>query len=125
MKCKKELIYINRKIMQSKQLLTHSHSIWLDYIQRDLIAGGELQRLIEEDVLRRRITSSPSFFDGTIASGHKDSSDIQTIYDTTEYKYENMNLEVKTQQSQWLEYLRQDIIANTELSRLIKKDGHR
>jgi hypothetical protein len=27
-------------------------SIWLDYIRRDLIASGQLRRLIEEDGLR-------------------------------------------------------------------------
>ena len=32
-----------------KQLGTLGQSIWLDYIRRDLIAGGDLRRLIEED----------------------------------------------------------------------------
>ena len=35
-----------------KELGTLGQSIWLDYIRRDLIASGELRRLIEEDGLR-------------------------------------------------------------------------
>jgi len=35
-----------------KQLGALGQSIWLDYIRRDLIAGGGLRRLIEEDGLR-------------------------------------------------------------------------
>jgi hypothetical protein len=34
------------------QLQTFGQSIWLDYIRRDLLQGGELQRLITEDGLR-------------------------------------------------------------------------
>ena len=35
-----------------KELGTLGQSLWLDYIRRDLIASGELRRLIEEDGLR-------------------------------------------------------------------------
>jgi len=42
-----------------KQLGMLGQSIWLDYIRRDLIAGGELRRLIEEDGLRG-MTSNPA-----------------------------------------------------------------
>jgi len=31
-----------------KQLQTFGQSIWLDYIRRDLLKGGELQRLIDD-----------------------------------------------------------------------------
>lgn len=41
-----------------KQLETLGQSVWLDYIRRDLIASGGLQRLIQEDGLRG-ITSNP------------------------------------------------------------------
>ena len=49
-----------------KQLGTLGQSIWLDYIRRDLIAGGGLRRLIEEDGLRG-MTSNPSIFEKAIA----------------------------------------------------------
>jgi transaldolase len=40
-------------------------SIWLDYIRRDLLTGGELRRLISEDGLRG-MTSNPSIFEKAI-----------------------------------------------------------
>jgi transaldolase / glucose-6-phosphate isomerase len=49
-----------------KQLQTLGQSIWLDYIRRDLLKGGELQRLIEEDGLKG-MTSNPSIFEKAIA----------------------------------------------------------
>jgi transaldolase/glucose-6-phosphate isomerase len=48
------------------QLQTFGQSIWLDYIRRDLLQGGELQRLITEDGLRG-MTSNPSIFEKAIA----------------------------------------------------------
>ena len=48
------------------QLQTFGQSIWLDYIRRDLLKGGELQRLITEDGLRG-MTSNPSIFEKAIA----------------------------------------------------------
>jgi transaldolase/glucose-6-phosphate isomerase len=48
------------------QLQTLGQSIWLDYIRRDLLKGGELQRLITEDGLRG-MTSNPSIFEKAIA----------------------------------------------------------
>ena len=53
-----------------KQLETFGQSFWLDYIRRDLIASGELRRLIEEDGLRG-ITSNPSIFEKAIAGSHE------------------------------------------------------
>jgi len=48
------------------QLQTFGQSIWLDYIRRDLLKGGELQRLIAEDGLCG-MTSNPSIFEKAIA----------------------------------------------------------
>jgi transaldolase / glucose-6-phosphate isomerase len=47
------------------QLQTFGQSIWLDYIRRDLLKDGELQRLITEDGLRG-MTSNPSIFEKAI-----------------------------------------------------------
>jgi transaldolase len=41
-------------------------SVWLDYIRRDFIAGGELRRLVEEDGLSG-VTSNPTIFEKAIA----------------------------------------------------------
>ncbi len=48
------------------QLQTFGQSIWLDYIRRELLKGGELQRLITEDGLRG-MTSNPAIFEKAIA----------------------------------------------------------
>jgi transaldolase / glucose-6-phosphate isomerase len=48
------------------QLQTFGQSIWLDYIRRDLLLDGELQRLITEDGLRG-MTSNPAIFEKAIA----------------------------------------------------------
>jgi transaldolase len=74
-----------------KQLETLGQSIWLDYIRRDLIASGELRRLIEEDGLRG-MTSNPSIFEKAITGSHDydediralslEKKDVQAIYET-------------------------------------------
>jgi transaldolase len=55
------------------ELQKYGQSVWLDYIRRDLITGGELQRLIDQDGLRG-ITSNPSIFEKAI-TGSNDYAD--------------------------------------------------
>ena len=49
-----------------KALLGYGQSMWLDYIRRDLITGGSLKTMIEDDGLRG-MTSNPSIFEKAIA----------------------------------------------------------
>jgi transaldolase/glucose-6-phosphate isomerase len=49
-----------------KQLQEYGQSVWLDYIRRDLLSGGGLKRLHDEDGLRG-VTSNPTIFDKAIA----------------------------------------------------------
>lgn len=49
-------------------LRARGQSIWLDYIRRDLIQGGELKRLIDNDGLRG-VTSNPTIFEKAIDDG--------------------------------------------------------
>jgi transaldolase/glucose-6-phosphate isomerase len=49
-----------------KALLDYGQSMWLDYIRRDLITGGGLKKLIDEDGLRG-MTSNPTIFEKAIA----------------------------------------------------------
>lgn len=51
-----------------QQLRQLGQSIWLDYIRRDLITSGELERLIKEDGVTG-ITSNPTIFAKAIAAG--------------------------------------------------------
>ena len=61
-----------------KELETLGQSVWLDYIRRDLMAGGGLRRLIEEDGLRG-MTSNPSIFEKAIADSHDYDEDVRTL----------------------------------------------
>jgi len=57
-----------------KGLLDYGQSPWMDYIRRDLLTGGELKRLIQDDGLRG-MTSNPTIFAKAI-SGSNYYSDI-------------------------------------------------
>jgi len=61
-----------------KQLGTLGQSIWLDYIRRDLIASGQLRRLIEDDGLRG-MTSNPAIFEKAISDSQDYDADIQAL----------------------------------------------
>lgn len=47
------------------KLQNHKQSVWLDYIRRDLIVGGALRALVEQDGLRG-VTSNPTIFEKAI-----------------------------------------------------------
>jgi transaldolase len=61
-----------------QQLAALGQSIWLDYIRRDLIANGELKRLIEDDGLRG-MTSNPAIFEKAIVDSQEYDQDIQVM----------------------------------------------
>ncbi len=61
-----------------KKLETLGQSVWLDYIRKDMFAGGELRRLIEEDGLHG-ITSNPSIFEKAIAESNLYDNDIHDL----------------------------------------------
>ncbi|MDH5207152.1 MAG: transaldolase [Burkholderiaceae bacterium] len=52
------------------RLREFGQSVWLDYIQRELIDGGGLERLIREDGLAG-VTSNPAIFEKAIAAGRE------------------------------------------------------
>jgi transaldolase/glucose-6-phosphate isomerase len=56
------------------ELQKYGQSVWLDYIRRNIITNGELQKLIDQDGLRG-ITSNPSIFEKAIA-GSTDYADF-------------------------------------------------
>jgi transaldolase len=61
-----------------KQLGALGQSIWLDDIRRDLMASGELRRLIEEDGLRG-MTSNPAIFEKAIVDSQDYDEDIRAM----------------------------------------------
>jgi transaldolase / glucose-6-phosphate isomerase len=57
----------------------YGQAVWLDYIRRDLLLSGELQRLVDEDGLTG-LTSNPSIFEKAVTG----SSDYQDILDAAD-----------------------------------------
>ena len=57
-----------------KGLLAYGQSPWMDYIRRDLLLGGGLKKMIDDDGLRG-MTSNPTIFEKSI-TGSKNYSDI-------------------------------------------------
>ena len=51
-----------------QKLVEHGQSIWLDFISRELITSGELERLMREDFVTG-MTSNPTIFQKAIAEG--------------------------------------------------------
>ncbi len=52
-------------------------SVWLDFISREVIRGGQLQRLIEQGV--RGVTSNPSIFQKAISGSDDYDDDLQRL----------------------------------------------
>ncbi len=61
-----------------KRLSEQGQSVWLDYIRRSLVTGGDLRRLINEDGLTG-LTSNPSIFEKAIAGSDDYASSIQKL----------------------------------------------
>jgi transaldolase/glucose-6-phosphate isomerase len=61
-----------------KSLLDYGQSVWLDYIRRDLLTGGKLKQMINEDGLRG-MTSNPSIFEKAIADSDLYSDFLKTF----------------------------------------------
>lgn len=61
-----------------KALNALGQSVWLDNIHRDMLASGELARLVADDGLAG-VTSNPTIFEKAIASGHAYDSAIHDI----------------------------------------------
>src|SRR5919199_6060182 len=50
------------------QLSDHGQSVWIDYLSRDLIHSGELERMMREDAVVG-VTSNPTIFQKAISQG--------------------------------------------------------
>lgn len=61
-----------------KQLQQHGQSPWLDDLQRSLVAGGGLRRLIEDDGIAG-VTSNPSILEKAIARGAEYQADMRAL----------------------------------------------
>jgi transaldolase len=61
-----------------KQIHDFGQSIWLDFIDREIISSGKLKKLIDEDGVRG-VTSNPAIFEKAITSSDDYNEDIKTL----------------------------------------------
>jgi transaldolase/glucose-6-phosphate isomerase len=61
-----------------RQLAEQGQSVWLDYISRDLLTSGELERMIAEDNVTG-MTSNPTIFQKAIADGTQYDDQIREL----------------------------------------------
>lgn len=61
-----------------KKIQEFEQSIWLDFIDRNLLSSGQLQKLIEEDGIKG-LTSNPAIFEKAISSGNAYDEDIKKL----------------------------------------------
>jgi transaldolase len=59
------------------ELHEHGQSVWVDYIRRDFLAGGELASLVEQGV--RGVTSNPTIFEKAIAGSADYDADLRRL----------------------------------------------
>ena len=75
-------IYLYNKMMMTdnkvKQIYELKQSIWLDFIDRDIMRSGKLQQMIDEDGLRG-VTSNPAIFEKAISSSADYDDDIRRL----------------------------------------------
>ncbi len=64
-----------------KQIHSFGQSIWLDFIDREIIKSGKLQKLIDEEGIRG-VTSNPAIFEKAITSGTDYDTDIVELAKT-------------------------------------------
>ncbi|MGE3181468.1 MAG: transaldolase [Phycisphaerae bacterium] len=64
-----------------RQISALGQSIWLDFIDRELLTGGKLERLIADGLTG--MTSNPTIFQKAIAAGHDYDADLRRLAATT------------------------------------------
>ena len=60
-----------------KQLAQHGQSVWIDYLSRTFLDGGDLARLVADGVVG--VTSNPTIFQGAIAEGDAYDDQIKEV----------------------------------------------
>ncbi len=64
-----------------KQIHSFGQSIWLDFIDRQIMASGKLKSLIDDDGVRG-VTSNPAIFEKAITSSSDYDADIKALADS-------------------------------------------
>jgi transaldolase/transaldolase/glucose-6-phosphate isomerase len=80
------------EISKVKKIHDFGQSIWLDFIDRDILKSGRLQKLIDDDGVRG-VTSNPAIFEKAISSSSDYDEDIIRIAKETQ-DYEDVFYQV-------------------------------
>lgn len=62
-----------------QRLADFGQSVWIDYLSRDLLASGELARLVRDDAVVG-VTSNPTIFDHALAHGDAYDEQIRDLF---------------------------------------------
>src|ERR1700743_2778748 len=63
-----------------KQIHSFGQSIWLDFIDREIISSGKLKKLIDDDGVRG-VTSNPAIFEKAITGSSDYDDQIRSLAD--------------------------------------------
>src|SRR5438477_10667156 len=63
-----------------QQLADHGQSVWIDYLSRDMIHQGELERMMREDAVVG-VTSNPTIFQKAISHGNAYDEQLRELLD--------------------------------------------
>ena len=63
-----------------QQLAEHGQSVWIDYLSRSFVRGGDLQGLVDQGV--QGVTSNPTIFQGAIAAGDAYDDQLREVLKT-------------------------------------------
>src|SRR4051794_23218376 len=65
------------------ELPARGQSVWFDTLSRDLVASGELKRMMDEDAVTG-VTSNPTIFQKALASGDAYDDDMRKLLEETD-----------------------------------------
>jgi transaldolase len=61
-----------------QQLADHGQSVWLDYLSRDILENGKLERMMERDAVVG-VTSNPTIFQKALSSGNAYDEQLKSL----------------------------------------------
>jgi transaldolase len=62
------------------QLAEHGQSVWIDFLSRELLRGGDLARLMREDAVSW-VTSNPTIFQKAISAGDAYDDQLRDLFE--------------------------------------------
>src|ERR671931_1677632 len=94
------------------QLSEHGQSVWIDFLSRDLLQTGELERKMREDAVVG-VTSNPTIFQKAISQGGRYDAQLKEILDVGESDAKEIFLQLSSH----------DIAAACDLLRKVWDEG--